>query len=152
MRDIAAKLVGCVLRSASPLRVMPGLGLETQPIALGQPQLVPFHVLRRVLSDLWVGGFRMGPTSIPLLSSNPQEQRVLIVSFLTMGQSQRAMAWPIGPYETVMAAILLATIPLQRLLTRDEPEMRVGLRELGNEIRGKGYRWHISLYVVMYEM
>ena len=92
----------------------------------------------------------MGPTSIPLLSSNPQEQRVLIVSFLTMGQSQRAMAWPIGPYETVMAAILLATIPLQRLLTRDEPEMRVGLRELGNEIREKGYKWHISLYVVMY--
>ena len=59
----------------------------------------------------------------------------MIVRFLTMGLAQRVMAWPIGPYETVMAAILLATIPLHLLLTRDEPEMRVGLRDLGSEIR-----------------
>ena len=74
----------------------------------------------------------------------------MIVRFLTMGLAQRVMAWPIGPYETVMAAILLATIPLHLLLTRDEPEMRVGLRDLGSEIRERGYIWHISLYVVMY--
>ena len=35
------------------------------------------------------------------------------------------MEWPFGPYETVMGAILLLTIPIQRILTRDEPEMRV---------------------------
>ena len=60
------------------------------------------------------------------------------------------MQWPFGPYETVMAAILLATLPLQRLLTRDEPEMRVQLGDLVQEIRDKGYKWHISIYVVMY--
>jgi len=60
------------------------------------------------------------------------------------------MEWPFGPYETVMAAILLVTIPLQRLLTRDEPEMRVPLAELVGEIRDKGYKWHISIFVVMY--
>ena len=60
------------------------------------------------------------------------------------------MQWPMGPYETVMIAILLATIPVQRLLTRDEPEMRVKLSDLVGEIREKGYKWHISLYVVMY--
>ncbi len=49
-----------------------------------------------------------------------------------------------------MAAILLATLPLQRLLTRDEPEMRVQLGDLVQEIRDKGYKWHISIYVVMY--
>ena len=60
------------------------------------------------------------------------------------------MEWPFGPYETVMATILLMTIPLQRLLTRDEPEMRVPLAELVGEIRDKGYKWHISIFVVMY--
>lgn len=60
------------------------------------------------------------------------------------------MEWPFGPYETVMATILLMTIPLQRLLTRDEPEMRVPLAELVGEIRHKGYKWHISIFVVMY--
>ena len=49
-----------------------------------------------------------------------------------------------------MAAILLATLPIQRLLTRDEPEMRVQLGDLVQEIRDKGYKWHISIYVVMY--
>ena len=60
------------------------------------------------------------------------------------------MEWPFGPYETVMGAILLMTIPLQRLLTRDEPGMRVPLAELLVEIREKGYKWHISIFVVMY--
>ncbi len=60
------------------------------------------------------------------------------------------MQWPFGPYETVMAAILLATLPIQRLLTRDEPEMRVQLGDLVQEIRDMGYKWHISIYVVMY--
>ncbi len=60
------------------------------------------------------------------------------------------MEWPFGPYETVMGAILLMTIPLQRLLTRDEPEMRVPLSELFEEIKEKGYKWHISIFVVMY--
>ncbi|MBU38418.1 MAG: hypothetical protein CMA59_02710 [Euryarchaeota archaeon] len=60
------------------------------------------------------------------------------------------MEWGFGPYETVMAAILLMTIPLQRLLTRDEPEMRVPLSELFAEIREKGYKWHISIFVLMY--
>ena len=60
------------------------------------------------------------------------------------------MEWPFGPYETVMGTILLMTIPLQRLLTRDEPEMRVPLSELLAEIRDKGYKWHISIFVVMY--
>ena len=60
------------------------------------------------------------------------------------------MQWPFGPYETVMASILIATIPLQRLLTRDEPEMRVHFGNLVQEIRDKGYKWHISIYVVMY--
>ena len=30
------------------------------------------------------------------------------------------MEWVFGPYETMMGVILLMTIPLQRLLTRDE--------------------------------
>ena len=58
------------------------------------------------------------------------------------------MWWPIGPYGTMMAVILLTTIPLRNLLTRDEPDKR--LSELPAEIRTKGYHWHISLYVVMY--
>ena len=60
------------------------------------------------------------------------------------------MAWPFGPYETVMGTILMMTIPLQRLLTRDEPEMRVAFSDLLGEIREKGYKWHISVYLVMY--
>jgi len=60
------------------------------------------------------------------------------------------MEWPFGPYETVMGAILLLTIPLHRLLTRDEPEMRVPLSNLLVEIREKGYKWHISVFVLMY--
>ena len=54
------------------------------------------------------------------------------------------MEWPFGPYETVMGTILLMTIPLQRLLTRDEPEMRVPLSELLAEIRDKGYKWLVQ--------
>jgi len=69
---------------------------------------------------------------------------------MTPAYSPGGMQWPIGPYETVMATIFLATIPLHRMLTRDEPEMRVGLGGLVDEIREKGYKWHISLYVVMY--
>lgn len=60
------------------------------------------------------------------------------------------MAWPFGPYWTVMGTILLMTIPLQRLLTRDEPEMRVAFSDLLEEIREKRYKWHISVYLVMY--
>ena len=60
------------------------------------------------------------------------------------------MWWPIGPYGTMMAVILLSTIPLRNLLTRDEPDKRLALSELPSEIRAKGYHWHISLYVVMY--
>ena len=60
------------------------------------------------------------------------------------------MQWPFGPYETVMGAILLMTIPVQRILTRDEPEMRVPLRDLLEEIRAKGYKWHISVFLIMY--
>ena len=60
------------------------------------------------------------------------------------------MEWVFGPYETVMGTILLMTIPLQRLLTRDEKEMRVPISELFTEIRDKGYKWHISIFVVMY--
>ncbi|MBJ07776.1 MAG: hypothetical protein CMB60_01830 [Euryarchaeota archaeon] len=60
------------------------------------------------------------------------------------------MEWGFGPYETVMGTILLMTIPLQRLLTRDEKEMRVPISELFAEIREKGYKWHISIFVVMY--
>ena len=47
------------------------------------------------------------------------------------------MEWPFGPYETVMGAILLLTIPIQRILTRDEPEMRVALSDYW-EIKEKG--------------
>ena len=60
------------------------------------------------------------------------------------------MWWPIGPYGTMMLVILLSTIPLRNLLTRDEPDKRLALSELPAEIRAKGYHWHISLYVVMY--
>ena len=55
------------------------------------------------------------------------------------------MEWPFGPYETVMGAILLLTIPIQRILTRDEPEMRVALSDILGEIKEKGYKWHLSL-------
>ena len=67
-----------------------------------------------------------------------------------MGIIGTAMGWPFGPYETVLGIILLMTIPLQRLLTRDEPGMRVPLSELLEEIKEKGYKWHISIFVVMY--
>ena len=60
------------------------------------------------------------------------------------------MWWPLGPYGTMMVVILLSTIPLRNLLTRDEPDKRLALSELPAEIRAKGYHWHISLYVVMY--
>ena len=55
-----------------------------------------------------------------------------------------------GPYQVVMAFIVLATVPVQRILTRNEPEMRVNPRDLLSEIREKGYKWHISIYVLMY--
>ena len=60
------------------------------------------------------------------------------------------MWWPIGPYGTIMAFILASTIPLRDLLTRDEPEERLRLSDLPQEIRSKGYKWHISLYLAMY--
>ncbi|SVA59921.1 uncharacterized protein METZ01_LOCUS112775 [marine metagenome] len=50
----------------------------------------------------------------------------------------------------MMLVILLSTIPLRNLLTRDEPDKRLRLSDLPAEIRAKGYYWHISLYVVMY--
>ncbi len=49
-----------------------------------------------------------------------------------------------------MGLLLLATFPLLRVLTRDEPEMRVRLVDLGREIKEKGYKWHIAIYLVMY--
>ncbi|DAC68006.1 TPA: hypothetical protein HA324_00545 [Candidatus Thalassarchaeaceae archaeon] len=60
------------------------------------------------------------------------------------------MDWPIGPYGTSMGALLLLTLPIHFLLTRDEKDRRVSLRELPREIREKGYWWHISLYVLMF--
>ena len=60
------------------------------------------------------------------------------------------MEWPPGPYEYAMFALLLMTIPVQRLLTRDEVHMRVPLRGLLDEIREKGYWWHIALYLLMF--
>jgi len=60
------------------------------------------------------------------------------------------MVWPIGPYGTSMGALLLLTLPVHWFLTRDEPEKRVKLRELPDEIRDKGYGWHIALYALMF--
>ncbi|MEO2242374.1 MAG: hypothetical protein ABGX49_01770, partial [Candidatus Poseidoniia archaeon] len=60
------------------------------------------------------------------------------------------MNWPIGPYGTSMGALLLMTLPIHWFLTRDEPESRVGLRDLPREIREKGYGWHIALYALMF--
>ena len=60
------------------------------------------------------------------------------------------MWWPIGPYGTIMAFILASTIPLRNLLTRDEPDERLKISDLPGEIRSKGYKWHISLYLAMY--
>ena len=60
------------------------------------------------------------------------------------------MDWPIGPYETSMGALLLLTLPIHWFLTRDEPKKRIPLRNLANEIKEKGYYWHISLYLLMF--
>ena len=60
------------------------------------------------------------------------------------------MDWPIGPYGTSMGALLLMTLPIHFFLTRDEKDRRVSLRELTNEIKKKGYWWHILLYVLMF--
>ena len=60
------------------------------------------------------------------------------------------MNWPIGPYGTSMGALLLMTLPIHFFLTRDEKERRVSLKDLPNEIREKGYWWHILLYVLMF--
>ena len=60
------------------------------------------------------------------------------------------MDWPIGPYGSFMALIILLTVPLRNFLTRDEPDKRLALSELPAEIRAKGYHWHISLYIFMY--
>lgn len=49
-----------------------------------------------------------------------------------------------------MFALLVMTIPIQRFLTRDEVHMRVPLRGLLDEIRDKGYWWHIGLYGAMF--
>ena len=60
------------------------------------------------------------------------------------------MNWPIGPYGTSMGALLLMTLPIHFFLTRDEKERRVSLKDLPNEIREKGFWWHILLYVLMF--
>ena len=60
------------------------------------------------------------------------------------------MDWPIGPYGTSMGALLFMTLPIHFFLTRDEKDRRVSLRDLPNEIREKGYWWHILLYVLMF--
>ena len=60
------------------------------------------------------------------------------------------MDWLIGPYEISMGALLLLTLPIHWFLTRDEPEQRIPLRSLPNEIKEKGYLWHISLYLLMF--
>ena len=57
---------------------------------------------------------------------------------------------PFGPYGTIMIFILASTIPLRNLLSRDEKSERLLLSELPSEIRSKGYKWHISLYLMMY--
>ena len=57
---------------------------------------------------------------------------------------------PFGPYGTIMIFILASTIPLRNLLSRDEKNERLLLSELPSEIRSKGYKWHISLYLLMY--
>jgi hypothetical protein len=49
-----------------------------------------------------------------------------------------------------MGALLLMTLPIHFFLTRDEKERRVSLKDLPNEIREKGYWWHILLYVLMF--
>lgn len=67
-----------------------------------------------------------------------------------MRRPVRFMDWPIGPYGTAMFALLALTIPVQRFLSRDEPHMRVALKDLPREIREKGYWWHIGLYVAMF--
>ena len=45
---------------------------------------------------------------------------------------------------------LASTIPLRNLLSRDELRERLLLSEIPSEIRSKGYKWHISLYLLMY--
>ena len=60
------------------------------------------------------------------------------------------MWWPLGPYGTMITIILLSTLPLRNLLTRDEPDKRVLISELPAEIRANGYYWHISLYFLMF--
>jgi len=67
-----------------------------------------------------------------------------------MAECKKLMDWPIGPYETSMGALLLLTLPIHWFLTRDESEKRVSLRDLPNEIKEKGYWWHISLYLLMF--
>ena len=57
---------------------------------------------------------------------------------------------PFGPYGTIMIFILASTIPLRNLLSRDEKSERLLLSEIPSEIRLKGYKWHISLYLLMY--
>lgn len=57
---------------------------------------------------------------------------------------------PIGPYESVMGLILLSTVPLHLILTRNSPEDRVGVSELFSEINQRGYKWHISIYFLMF--
>ena len=57
---------------------------------------------------------------------------------------------PFGPYGTIMIFILASTIPLRNFLSRDEKSERLLLSEIPSEIRSKGYKWHISLYLLMY--
>ena len=49
-----------------------------------------------------------------------------------------------------MVFILASTIPLRNFLSRDEKSERLLLSELPSEIKSKGYKWHISLYLMMY--
>ena len=49
-----------------------------------------------------------------------------------------------------MGLILLSTVPLHLFLTRNSPEDRVGFSELFSEMKQKGYKWHISIYFLMF--
>ena len=69
---------------------------------------------------------------------------------MMLGFRVGSMELDIGPYEWSMFVLLAMTIPIQRFLSRDEPEMRVPLRNLLTEIREKGYWWHIGLYAAMF--
>ncbi len=69
---------------------------------------------------------------------------------MTKGPCVILMEWLIGPYEFSMGALIILTLPIHYFLTRDEPDKRVKINQLTNEIKKNKYWWHIGLYVVMF--